>query len=249
MATTVEKTPIEMVMGPFDAFRAKAWPYHYSGTIAISVIAGGTPTDPKVAEGWLRTKLVGKDDLVREMVAKVMLERGINMDEATSVVDNEQHLNGFKRDENGLFIEGRYLKACIKEATSVAVAANKLKARGWGTTNKGLHSFVAEHVVVIEDRLPLMDQERFYVTEPSGVMQRFVHTFRGDAIQYEEYCENVMVDFTIMTDVDFDDTKTMAPGEVWAMIWLTAEQQGIGASRSQGFGRFKVTHWERVPTS
>jgi CRISPR/Cas system CSM-associated protein Csm4 (group 5 of RAMP superfamily) len=30
------------------------------------------------------------------------------------------------------------------------------------------------------------------------------------------------------------------------MIWLTAEQQGIGASRSQGFGRFEVTSWERL---
>ena len=30
------------------------------------------------------------------------------------------------------------------------------------------------------------------------------------------------------------------------MIWLTGEQQGIGASRSQGFGRYEVTGWERL---
>jgi hypothetical protein len=30
------------------------------------------------------------------------------------------------------------------------------------------------------------------------------------------------------------------------MIWLTAEQLGIGATRSQGYGRFVLTRWERL---
>jgi hypothetical protein len=28
------------------------------------------------------------------------------------------------------------------------------------------------------------------------------------------------------------------------MLWLTGEQQGVGASRSQGFGRYEVIKWE-----
>ena len=31
----------------------------------------------------------------------------------------------------------------------------------------------------------------------------------------------------------------------WAAIWLTAEKNGIGASRSQGFGTFKVVAWDK----
>ena len=34
--------------------------------------------------------------------------------------------------------------------------------------------------------------------------------------------------------------------EQWAMIWLTGEEQGVGGSRSQGFGRYQVTRWDRI---
>lgn len=102
--------------------------------------------------------------------------------------------------------------------------------KSWGKTNKGLLGFIAEHVCVVEDRLHLG------VTEPTGITQRFVHTFRGSGIQYEEYVADAVIDFTVLADWDFAD-------EQWAMIWLTGEQQGIGATRSQGFGRYTVTHW------
>lgn len=215
----------------FAAYAKQAWPYQFTGELHIGTIAGGVPSDEHVAEGWLRSKLADRDDLIREAVATTMAERGITAEEAAREVDMLKHLNGFKRDSAGLYIEGRQLKAAIKEAVSVAVAAGKIRQRGWGKTNKGALSFVAEHVQVMEDRLPLG------IAEPTGIMQRFIHSFRGTGIQYEEYAENVKVGFTIGCDYDFTD-------EEWAMIWLTGEQQGIGASRSQGFGRYQVTRWE-----
>ena len=220
-------------MSVFEKYEPKAYPYRFAGTLLIGTIAGGTPTDPKVAEGWLRTKLAPKDDLIRAAVAEVMVDRGISADDAAAEVDKTKHLNGFKRDERGLYIEGRQLKAAIKEAGSVAVAAGKLDGRGWGKTNKGLLGYLAEHVCVVEDRLHLG------VSEASGVVQRFVHTFRGAGIQYEEYVTDAKVDFTVMTDHPFTE-------EQWAMLWLTGQQQGIGASRSQGFGRYEVVRWESL---
>jgi len=217
----------------FAKFEAKSWPYRFTGTLLVGTIAGGTPTDQKVAEGWLKTKLGAKDDLLREMVAETMAERGVTADEAAKIVDATKHLNGFKRDENGLYIEGRQLKAALKEAASVAVAAGKLEMRGWGKTNKGLLSFLAEHVHVVEDKLHLG------VTDASGITQRFVHTFRGTGIQYEEYVTDAKVSFTVESDYKFTD-------EQWAHIWLTGERQGIGASRSQGFGKYTVTAWDKA---
>lgn len=214
----------------FASYATKAWPYTFHGELHIPTIAGGTPTDQHVAESWLKTKLADRDDLIREAVAQTMIERGVTADEAAKLVDINKHLNGFKRDERGLYIEGRQLKAAIKEAASVAVAAGKLTARGWGKTNKGLLSYIAEHVFVVDDRLHLG------VTEPSGIVQRFIHTFRGTGIQYEEYVNDAKLAFALVTDHGFTD-------EQWAMIWLTGEQQGIGASRSQGFGRYTVTSW------
>ncbi|WP_433233839.1 hypothetical protein [Actinomadura nitritigenes] len=220
-----------MTNSVFAKYLEKAWPHTFAGTLTVRNIAGGTPSDPHVAEGWLRTKLADRDDLIREAVATTMAERGITADEAAKEVDTLKHLNGFKRDDRGLYIEGRQLKAALKEAASVAVASNKLKARGWGKTNKGLLSYLSEHVMVVEERLHLG------VSEPTGIAQRFVHTWRGTGIQYEEYVEEAKVDFTLVTDHDFSE-------EEWAMIWLTGEQQGIGASRSQGYGRYEVVRWE-----
>jgi hypothetical protein len=223
-------------MSVFAKYSNEMFPYRFAGQLVVGTIAGGTPTDPKVAEGWLKTKLgIDRDDLIREKVAEVMVERGVTADEATKLVDEQKHLNGFKRDDNGLYIEGRQLKAAIKEAASVAVAAGKLNARGWGKTNKGLLGYLAEHVFVVEERLYLG------VTEASGINQRFVHTFRGSGIQYEEYVSDAKIEFTVMADHEF------TPKE-WAAIWLCGEQQGIGASRSQGYGRYEVTRWDPIKT-
>lgn len=218
-------------MSVFAKYEAKAFPFRFEGTLHVGVIAGGTPTDPKVAEGWLKTKLATTDDLIQQAVAEVMAERGVTADEAAAIVDERKHLNGFKRDDNGLYIEGRQLKAAIKEAANVAAAAGKLPLRKWGLTGKGLLGWIAEHVFVVEDRLYLGTEK------PTGVNQRFVHTFRGSGIQYEEYVEDARIDFTVITDHKFTD-------EQWAMLWITGQQQGVGAARSQGFGRYEVTRWE-----
>lgn len=216
-------------------YQSAAYPHRYDAQLVVTTLAGGIPTTENVAEEWLKSKLGDKDDLIREQVAEVMVERGVTADEAAKIVDVAKHLNGFKRDRerNGeLYIEGRQLKACIKEAASVARAVNKLPAR-WGLTNKGILGFVAEHIFVVEDRLHLG------VTEPTGVVQRFISTFRGTGIQYEEYVDDAKIDFTVISDHAFK-------ADEWAALWLTAEQQGLGASRSQGFGRFAVTRWAKA---
>ena len=163
-----------------------------------------------------------------------MVERGITADEAAEQVDKLKHLNGFKRNDHGLYIEGRQLKAAIKEAAGVARATDKLKMK-WGTTNKGVLGFVAEHIMVVEDTLQLD------VTEPSRILQSFPKNPRTGqtGIQYTEVIDETSFDCTIIADHKFTDQE-------WAMLWLTGEQQGIGASRSQGFGRYEVTRWEQA---
>jgi hypothetical protein len=215
----------------FAKYKPKAYPYEFTGTLVASTICGGIPSDPKKAEGWLKTKLATTEELIQQAVAEVMVERGVDADEAAAIVAQRKHLNGFKRDENGLYIEGRQLKAAIKEAANVRWPKDR-----WGPSRKGTLSYFAEHVFVMEDRLPLG------VVEPSGANQRFVHTWKGSGIQYEEYVEDAKIQFTILTDVDFT-------AEQWAMLWLTGEQQGLGATRSMGYGRYTVTDWKRIKSA
>lgn len=224
-----------MQQSVFAKYENKAWPHRYDVSLHVSYLVGGIPTDKRVIAGWLKTK-AGIEDTYQldEAVAEVMAERQVEKDEALDEVIARSHLNGFKRDDQGLYIEGRQVKACLKEGANVAVATGKLaKGRAWGETKKGLLGFLAEHVFVVDDRIHLGR------TEADGTHQRFVHTFRGAAIQYEEYVEDVKVDFTLEADHLFNE-------ETWAQIWLTASRQGIGAVRSAGYGKFTVTRFDKV---
>jgi hypothetical protein len=212
----------------FAKYQAQAYPYQFTGRIYASRIAGGTPTDPKVAEAWLKTKFAENDDLIREAVAQIMAERGVSAEEAVVIANELKHLNGFCRDDNGLYIKGMQLKACIKEAANIRWPKAK-----WGPSSKGTMGFFAEHVFVKEDRMHLGRGQA------DRIEQRFVHTWRGNGIQYEEVIEDAEFDFHIETDYDFKASE-------WGMLWSTAENQGIGATRSQGFGKFEVVAWDKA---
>ena len=141
-------------------------------------------------------------------------------------------LNGFYRmPETGqLAVEGRQIKAMIKEATNIAYpwkVKPPMKYNG-----KSMKGAVSEHVFVLEDYVPLG------ITEPDGVDVRFSSTSTGRrAITREEYLTDVTVNFTMITDMDL-------PKNVWAQIFVTAEMQGFGTARSQGYGTFKTTKFE-----
>ena len=101
------------------------------------------------------------------------------------------------------------------------------------TPGKATRNWMAEHLFVEEDTIGLG------VFEPSGINQRFVQTWRGSGISYEEFVNAAQLRFTVATDALFSD-------EIWQQLWLTAEQMGVGATRSQGFGRYAVTSWEKL---
>lgn len=227
-------------MGVFDSFREESYPHKFAVQLRLSTIAGGVPSDRKVAEGWIRTKVgLDKDEEIQRMVAEAMVERGISQEEAADEVARNKNLNGFKRlPDGGLYIEGRQIKSMLKEDISIAAAVEKVPVRGWGKTSKWIYGFFAEHVFVPETTVPLLTPAGDPVMEPSEVVQRFVKTKMGaTGIQYEEVCYDCVIDFTVVTDYDFKP-------EHWAMIWTTGEQNGLGASRSQGYGRYEVTKWE-----
>src|ERR1700761_384784 len=128
----------------FAKFEAQAWPYVYRVTLDIGVIAGGVPTDPKIAEGWIKSKTDVPDNLLRKAVAETMAQMAVSVDDAVEAVAKQKTLNGFKRErcdqcppeglcaegKHLLFVEGRQVKAMIKEGCSVAYAGDKLLNNG-----------------------------------------------------------------------------------------------------------------------
>jgi hypothetical protein len=234
-------------MGVFDKYWEQAWPIEYHGRIHLSAIHGGTPTNPETARKWIISRVTDtrSPSEVQALVARTMTELNVSLDAAVDKAVGEMAgMNIFKRDQNGqLYIEGRQLKAALKEAVSVAANEGKLTTKGWGNPDnasykKQVKGWFPEHVFVADDRL-LMHRDGDPVTEPSRTLEKFIHTHRGDAIGYEEVCEDVDFDFRIETDHPFSERE-------WAMIWLTGQKQGLGASRSQSYGQYEVTRWEQV---
>lgn len=256
----------------FADIRQRVFRYRYDVELYVYTLVGGTPTDQNVAEGWIRTKMgLNADDLIRAQVERTMDERGVTPDQAIETVARNKHLNGFKRDPNTalslatqrraiadglvfesvrkrftptearatfgeLYIEGRHLKAMLKEATMIGVGSEQLEGRSWGATKKALKGFLAEHVFVEEERVYLGR------TEPDEIAQSFVSTFRGTGIKLEEHVEAVTVPFTIVCDYPFLEKDV----DFFGKVLCIAEMNGLGSSRSQGFGRFVVTKFEDV---
>lgn len=247
MATRrVVKTPTPP-QGPVSVFAAakdKVWPVRHHTQLHVHQVMGGIPNNPRIIEGWLRTRLFGgeaKDVQLAEQVAKTALDRGVSDDEAVALVAANSNLNGFYRQGDQLCVAGRHVKAMIKEASSIALAGGHFGAQTrWGKTSKGLLGFVAEHVMVPLEFVGINDPEGEPVKEPSGISTHFVSTFRGTGISAEEFVRPAVVNFDVISDVDMTDPW-------WETVWAVAEEQGLGAMRSQGYGRFVVTRWDRCP--
>lgn len=229
-----------MTVNVFAAYQAKAWPHRYVGRVRFRDLAiGGTPTDPKVALAWLKSKFLTNDEAIMKMVSEVMIERSIvDKKAALEIVGDLKLLKGFKRDNVGLYYDGRIIKAGIKEGVAVAHSAGKIPKKSFGEFNASPRSFVAEHVQVEENKIHLLVDGK-PVKQYHGIQQRFVTTWRGTGITYEEFVEGAELEFTVIADWLFSD-------EFWAMVWLSAGEQGLGATRSQGFGRYDVIAWDKV---
>lgn len=228
----------------FDKYRNEVWPMEYRGRIKITRICGGVPNDPNIAKSWLEKKLgVSDNEQLQKLLVQTMLERSgdtpMTREEAIGEVIRQTSVNGFKADQYGLYIEGRQLKACLKEGISVAVAAKKIVATGWGATKKWITNYFPEHVFVVQDTLHLFDENGKHIVDRPEPTQRFVSTFRGNAISYDEILPEAYIEFNVITDHPFSEKE-------WATLWVTAEQQGLGANRSQGYGRFEVVAWDQI---
>jgi hypothetical protein len=194
------------------------WTYKYAVTIVLDSITGGTPSDPKIANLWLGTRLGGdevRNQMLNNRLQQTMAERiGADPDATPEQI----------------------MDAAIEASTSIGLASGTVPAR-LGLTKKGAPSYVAEHIHVVEDVIELT-RDGVLITEPDEIAQSFVHTFRGSGIDYSEVLYGVEASFTVTADADLSD--------LFPVIFSTAENNGLGARRSQGSGKFVTVKFDAV---
>jgi hypothetical protein len=227
-------------------FAADIWADYRCELTFRDKLMGGVPKDPRIIEGWLRKKMGLAEDSeeLRQMLLRTLNELGAEVNEgmtfdemveASKALASVKQTNGFKvhPETRQLCVEGRCVKAMLKEAANVWLAGQRQ-----GPTSKGVKAYWAEQIFVDPDFIPLG------VTEPTSVELFIGHTTgpkgRQSNLTYHEYVERPTFDLTVRV------LRDSIPGQVWAEVWTYAEENGFGALRSQGFGRFDVVRWERI---
>ncbi len=244
--TTTERNP----MSVFASYRDEMFERINLRLRFQDRLVGGNPKDPKLVQGWLR-KNMGLTDEVElfERTRAHLVEMGVEVGadatyedlvKASESIAEEIKTQGFKRDEDGNpYIEGRQVKAGIKESVNILYAKQK-----WGPTGKGPQGFTAERVFIEPDHIPVgngdavkIDLAIGHTTGPKGPQS---------TIGYYEYVEQAEISFSIL-QLRAQNTTKQEPAldiDQWSRVWAHLELNGLGAMRSQGYGQFIVVEFE-----
>lgn len=242
MVTEAEYAPVIGIWDDDEEAAGLFTRYRVTATFTGRVM-GGVPQKPDVIEGWLRTKMGVTDEeelamILRRTLAELGKEppAGATLGDlfaASEEIAAERNGNTFRRDGNGLYLAGYQFKAMLKENTNILYAGSR-----WGVTKKGPKSFLAERVFVEEDRIYLGR------TEPDGTHLQLgqVSGPQGprSTLTYYDYCTQPEIAFTVKSLNDCIEPQQ------WKAILTLAQDNGIGAIRSMGYGRFRVTGFDKL---
>jgi len=218
----------------------------YTARLAFRArLLGGVPKDPHLVEAWLRARAdISDEDELHHTWLRTLGELGVDIGEQISPDDalaasrklaETRLTTGFKVDaERGLYLEARQVKAGLRENINILYGGQRV-----GPTRKGARGFVAERVFVTPDRLYLDRRE------PDGVELIIGHLSGPQGprsvLSYHEYVEApAAIEFTVLVAED------AVPQLWWPRVWTLFEQNGLGATRSQGFGTFNLVRWDRA---
>jgi hypothetical protein len=192
-------------------------------------LCGGTPKNPDLLKGWIAATTKFDDATTDAQVAEAR--------EALLEPTEEKSWNGFRGDEkDGLYIEARQVKALFKEcATMLRVTTQKLGSKQ-----------IFQHGFEIKG---LKRPDRIYLgtKEPHGFDEGPIHvsTPQGPrtAIKRVDYVEGVELEFEVWVLGTHASEKRHVGPEDLALMATFGQENGLGADRSQGRGKFEVIHF------
>lgn len=258
----VEDDLVEIPKGVFDDLTDEDYGTYRATLQFHNRILGGIPKDPEIIESWLRAKFAGKESERRSLALQTMRDQGYDVGEeemsyaditvAAANMANLKQTQGFKRDSTGLFIEARQVKAALREAINVVLGDVPVKIRETKANKDGesrpvtkmQKSVFVERVAVTTERIYLFNGDQA-MQEPTEICPMVGHIIDSSGprstLTYHESATRPTIEFTLSVFKDYIEPKN------WARIWRWSQlHMGIGASRSQGFGKFSITDWSKL---
>jgi len=214
----------------------------YAVTMDLNDIVGGVPADPKMIAGWINATNSEKSDEARKALVDATKE------ELPPLAEDKEARSWcrFKRDETGPYLEGRCVKAALKEGANVIKSLVKVRGKdGTEAGAKALKSKVAECVFVDESKVYLLDGEGKPLAGELKTEERPVHAMTAQgprtSLKRVDVAYGVQIKFTVLL------AKTGAVSETALYSILTyLERGGLGTDRSQGRGTGRVVSVEKI---
>lgn len=198
---------------------------HYDVKIQIrDRIVGGYPKNPDAEEAMLRAR--GLEDLIPIRVDPATLNEEER--EALKKATVEKSWTGFKTNDAGeLFLESRCVKALFKECANILKGPQLLNIKNY-------KSKLAERVFVEPDEIVLRG-----AAQPDGTDKRVVHVMTAmgprSSIKIFDFYKKPEISFQLLVLND-----GIVTSEDLRTILEYGQENGLGADRSQGFGKFNL---------
>lgn len=206
-------------------------------------LIAGVPKTQDMIAAWIeaRTKrgLLGPDEAAR---IKEEYKAEHTVESATEDAADASW-RGFRRDEVGIYVEARQVKAMFRECAQVL---------GLFKNHRGTRDLLQHGVAVTArdaegprgtERIRFLRKDNTVVAEADGFHEAVVHavTAQGprSSIKRGDYVEDAELEFSIWV-TDRGSAENAITPEFVAKVLALAQQNGLGADRSQGEGRFEV---------
>ena len=203
---------------------------------------GGTPKDPKLIQAWVEST-TGHDD---ELTAAQVAEHLPDIEAATEEVAKGMWC-GFKSraiepgKEPMPYVETRQVKAMLRECATVLGITKKKRGSKQviqhGFEVKGRHKEHPSCVFIFATERGSEERAIHVMTAqgPRSALKRSDWVGAGSALAFEVWILKTAP----------QETRHIGEKELTEMLAL-AQENGLGADRSQGMGKFEVVKFEKL---
>ena len=234
----------------------------------LDSILGGNPKSPEVFRSHIEARLRREakaavkrgdtppsEERIQEIIARSMEEMfGSDVDTTISQQEEKAHTT-FKSNEHGPYIESRQVKAMLREMMSTLGITQSKR----GSKQTYQHLLAVQACDEIGDPLEgeLVNQLNFhrdgeYIDEPDDYVQLVAHVVGPQGprscIKHHDRIFEPSIRFLVRAPANMPKTRATAvlrDDDIVKML-SHAQNDGLGACRSQAYGKFKITRLERL---
>lgn len=196
---------------------------------------GGVPRDPELIKQWVAAKTGFADEQTQKQIEEHMPDIVAATEGAADAM-----WCGFKKDATGQYIETRQVKAMLREC-AVVLGITKAKRGSRQIIQHGFEVKGAEggSKIYLDVKNPGTSEGPIHVMTPQGprsALKRCDYIGAGSTLEFEVW----------ILKTHAAETRHLGEKEL-RQLFALAQEDGLGANRSQGSGKFNVTAFDKTP--